>query len=76
MEQQCQNCKNFKFFHPDSPAGMCRAHPPVVLQAIEGSDLPANPVTHWPEVDAEDWCGEWFVSEKDRIPEGYSAPYS
>ena len=78
MTPACKNCRFYAGFerdvqrtYPFSPyeeyvdhqvISECRRRgPAVVTIALEGY---ANPVaTRWPEVDADDWCGEFAAKE-------------
>lgn len=68
------NCGNCRFFHScgfDEKKvrhGECHRYPPTVTQAVESSqfsseyalsDVSSRPVSHFPEVTEEEWCGEW-----------------
>lgn len=66
-----EHCLNCRFWHelvelnarmqvhaerqgePWKPVGWCRRRPPVVL------NLDDDAVTHWPQTDLTEWCGEW-----------------
>ncbi len=53
-------CKSCAFF--DSKHDICRKNPPLV-QILASRDVHDDPcsetVTTWPEVEADDWCGEF-----------------
>ena len=66
--QSCGNCR----FNRD---GECRRFPPqIALKAIE-VDLSDNlvpiydnlPQTYFPDIESEQWCGEWSNSQPIRI---------
>lgn len=55
----CKTCGHFK--EQQNERGRCTAHPPaatlVPQQGMGGPSLAV--VTYWPEVNANDHCGEW-----------------
>ena len=60
MKRRCSDCDVFD--KTWGAIGMCRRHTPVI--APDGG-------TFWPEVNEDDWCGEF--SERDDAPEGEDA---
>ena len=65
---RCRECVFFTDYGGDQPDGFCRAHPPNVLTSRRSrrfSDVEdPNPNAEFPEVDFDDWCGE-FRTPKD-----------
>ena len=50
--EKCSNCH----FGRD---GLCRRNPPTLLPELWRRHAFSPAKGSWPEVDAEDWCGEW-----------------
>jgi len=49
-KQECGQC-----LYSWQETGECRKDPPVVIQ----SDESMSPASYWPEVNHDDWCGQW-----------------
>lgn len=53
------SCSTCRFADPtvedEAPAVLCRRYPPTVLNGNDGE----HAAIAFPEVQAEDWCGEW-----------------
>lgn len=50
--RSCRHCVYWKPGATEGLAGECRAHAPVVLMFSDGAE------SHFPEANADDWCGE------------------
>ena len=66
---QPDRCGNCKFFEGDAGQGICRARPPVgqiIMVPIQHpvtrqQGMQPQPVSTWPPVPADGWCGEFAV---------------
>ena len=56
-EQQHLSCETCRYFSVRAGNGICRRRPPrvFVFQSERGDHLP---VTEWPQVLPDEWCGE------------------
>jgi hypothetical protein len=56
----CSNCDHHEeAVMDDGPVYQCRRYPPVMF-VLQGE------VTEtWPQVDADDWCGEWKSMDRE-----------
>lgn len=54
-----QSCGNCKFFYIGS-YGVCRKYPPRINGSYDFSD---KPISEFPPVDSDEWCGEWEEDE-------------
>ena len=63
--EKCGNCRFYRRnFYKDGAGslfGYCQAHPPAVVVVNFGDDI--RPVTNWPSVFPEGWCGEYQPKE-------------
>lgn len=55
----CKDCAYFELDGYVKPNGRCKRYPPVVL--VDDHAI----FSVWPEVDAEDYCGEFVKDEKN-----------
>jgi hypothetical protein len=53
----CENCKYFKTGSDDD--GICRKHPPVLIDSIRAINGDTEEGWGQPWVLAANWCGEW-----------------
>ena len=64
MKRVCENCIDYE---GSVFSGMCKINPPVILQnRMEPKWKHTEEVGVWPEVNAYDWCGQFF--SKEMIP--------
>jgi hypothetical protein len=68
--EECRNCR-FVYYLTVSAEYQCRRHSPAIFQEVAGErfsrDAAGNetsekfirPVTRWPIVDRDDWCGDY-----------------
>ncbi len=54
-DQSCDNCRFERH-------GLCCRHAPMPITAPDQSGK-GYPVSNWPEVEEEEWCGEWAPRE-------------
>lgn len=54
--QENQTCSTCRFADFGSDVNMCRYYPPKDHSTDEGVE------THWPDTEADDWCGKWQAS--------------
>jgi hypothetical protein len=60
MDRNCTNCRHFRPVEEGDQVldyGECRAHPPSVVVVDE------EPMSIYPQVDAEADCGEWKAQQ-------------
>jgi len=64
-EQPHLSCETCRYFSVREGNGICRRHPPqvFVFQSARGDHLP---VTEWPQVLPDEWCGE--IEPRYRTP--------
>jgi hypothetical protein len=59
-EKQCKDCAYFSEGSPsDSKKGECRINPPCVLIFPSMSGSSPRPVTYFPVVPPDYWCGQY-----------------
>ncbi|WP_375188436.1 hypothetical protein [Sphingobium yanoikuyae] len=58
MRQHCQDCR---FLHRSMM--QCHRNPPLIRTSGAGT----HGISEWPQVKANDWCGEWKEDENARI---------
>jgi hypothetical protein len=65
MTKSCSSCKYYKPDYEGSTQGLCRRFPPVLVPAhpLRIAIEDPNIETQWPEVNQEDWCGEYVRGE-------------
>ena len=64
--QNCGSCRYYRAFErePDDddeeegPTGVCRRYPPLTLMSMP-------PISVFPEVSTEEWCGEYMPREDE-----------
>ena len=56
---------DIKFEMRRQNTGACRRHPPraQMTEIRRGSLSLIEPVTFWPETNAEEWCGDWVEAQ-------------
>lgn len=53
-------CASCKFFEPSAHGdGTCQRYPPTIMRNVDPSDGASYYYSARPEVEVEDWCGEW-----------------
>ena len=53
-EMRCSTCRYYlERTIRDCPSTECRRYPPTITDISDGT---------FPEVDADDWCGEWKIN--------------
>ncbi len=58
------NCENCRWYEPPlTSLGHCRRNPPVIVTWPNGECF-----SDFPEVDSEDWCGQWQAVIDDVTP--------
>lgn len=61
QERNCTNCRHYRQSESETEEaadyGECRAHPPFVVVIDE------EPMSIYPQVDAEADCGEWKAAQ-------------
>ncbi len=60
--RKCPNCDYYQQ-HEGSQEGICCMKPPQVVTAINAKGIGA-PITEWPTVETDDWCGEFTESQE------------
>ena len=59
---QCADCKYW-----ENSLQQCRKHPPTVIhQIMQVGHVMTDAISTWPEVEGDDWCGDW-VEKKEGI---------
>jgi len=57
---RCDNCYAYLEDPRTTGKGWCRLNPPqVLLRAPVGTSTRYDAQSHWPDVNAEDWCAQW-----------------
>lgn len=59
MQERCDNCHFFWSASESGDEGQCRRHGPLPLLRHEQDADKMVPLAMWPQVHAEQWCGEW-----------------
>jgi hypothetical protein len=61
VQQSCGTCKFFKRNVQDVNTGYCRvAHAQVLIAPVKTPQgIQPHPVAVFPNMDHNDWCGEW-----------------
>lgn len=54
MAMTCENCR---FYYGDQRSSECRRYAPRCL--IVTTTIEHDPLAFWPEVDPDEWCGEY-----------------
>ena len=66
-----ENCGNCKYSKPSKKILACRRYPPKIISDVMGDDdinslteeremqIWTNHKTCFPEINKDDWCGEW-----------------
>jgi hypothetical protein len=54
----CATCPFWREWQLSKGTGDCRRHEPTVLRSKDFSDGTTRVESHWPETEAEEWCGE------------------
>lgn len=67
-EERCENCRFWKETADDGSAGECQRYPKQIRTDQFGMLLGAS----FPQMEPDDWCGEWKPTQKDDAPEGES----
>lgn len=59
--QKCSDCRFFLFDDDEPEKGECRKFPPQLFSSTQGdaSDIFTQFCSYWPDVDPEEWCGQW-----------------
>lgn len=57
LRERCANCR----FLLD---GLCRRLPPTMLPEVWRDSGTSIAKATWPEVDDDDWCGEWRLADE------------
>lgn len=62
MAENLRQCKNCLYCEPGETLNICRRHPPQVhVLDLDGKQ---GPCTLWPEVNDDEFCGEFKTREK------------
>lgn len=57
------NCDSCRWYNGVPPLGRCRKNPPTVFGMPDGEYM-----SDFPEVDPDDWCGQWEKVIDDVTP--------
>jgi len=63
MRPRCVNCR---YSYSSAAAFRCRRYPPAVF--LDGEGEFAMQQSAWPQVEGDDWCGEWHL-KREQIEE-------
>ncbi len=66
--RRCERCGWFELHPLDDTEGICRRHPPVVIQTPKDEDWSGLPMGYWPSVAVNDWCAEFAALAKNQKP--------